>query len=101
MPNWADPNGYSTHKIAWAGYNGQAVVYPQVQEVNGNLVDFTNPAFKKWDGLKNAIAHGDTIMEKPKLAKQFTENYKKFYPTFHKGGSINYNISNILKVWKN
>ena len=85
ITNWENPKQIATHKMSWAtDENGKAIIYPQVQNVNGQLVDFTNPKYKKWDGFDNAVQQGDTIQTTPELAQQYTINYKKFYPQFNK-----------------
>ena len=85
ITNWENPKEISTHKIQWATDDkGNAIIYPQVQNVNGELIDFSNPKYDKWDGYKNAINQGDTIMTTIKLAKKYSKNYKKFYPEFNK-----------------
>ena len=85
ITNWENPNQISTHKISYATDDeGNAIIYPQVQNVNGQLIDFTNPKYDKWDGYKNAINQGDTIQTTVKLAKKYSKNNKKFYPEFTK-----------------
>ena len=85
ITNWENPNQISTHKISYATDDeGNAIIYPQVQNVNGELIDFSNPKYDKWDGYKNAINQGDTIQTTTKLAKEYSKNYKKFYPGFIK-----------------
>ena len=85
ITNWENPKEISTHKISWATDDkGNAIIYPQVQNVNGELIDFSNPKYDKWDGYKNAINQGDTIQTTKKLAKEYSKNYKKFYPGFKK-----------------
>ena len=83
ISDWENPDKIATHKMGWATDDkGNAIVYPQVQNINGTLIDFSNPKFGKWDGFKSAVSHGDTIMTTPKLADEYTNNYKKFYSNF-------------------
>lgn len=84
IPDWSNKNKIATHKMSWAtDANNRAIIYPDVQEVNGELIDYTNPKYGKWDGFKQALLSGDTIQTNIDLAKQYTNNgYKKFYPNF-------------------
>lgn len=88
IQDWEDPNSIATHKLSWACDNGKYYVYPNVQEINGRLYDFTNE--KKygkngWRALDSAIYSGD-VVEVPSAAdaRWFTESYKNFYPKFRK-----------------
>lgn len=90
IKDWENPNNIATHKMSWATDDkGNAIVYPNVQNINGKLIDFTNPKYKKWDGYNSAVQRGDTIMTTSKLAEQYSNNgYKKFYPGFNKEDNI-------------
>lgn len=67
-----------THLLGWATEDNHAVVYPQIQEINGNLVLFDN-----WrDAYNSAVKRGDTLRMTPKEAKWYTKNYKEHYPLF-------------------
>ncbi len=94
IKNWENPNQVSTHKMSWAtNSKGQAIVFPNIQNINGQLHDFTDPKYKhnKWDAFNSAVERGDTLMMTPQEAQQFTENYKPYYPGFEKynsGGQI-------------
>lgn len=90
ISNWENRingrNDVATHKIAWATDNdGNAIVYPDVQEINGRLYDFTDPRNKagRWDALDRAIQTGDTIQMTPEQANFWTHHYKEFYPSFN------------------
>ena len=83
----------STHKLAYATVDNKVVVYPNIQEINGELYDFTDPKNNrgKWDSLKRAINTGDTIQFKNETdANKFVNNYKKEFKGFDKyaGGGI-------------
>lgn len=93
IPDWEDPNGrrIATHKLSVAtDENGIHYIYPEVQNINGQLVDFTNPKIKGHgygDGI--AAERGDTIQigntsRDLRNAIKFTEKYKKLglYPKF-------------------
>lgn len=36
----------------------------------------------EWDALENALNTGDFFIFPPELGKQFTEEYKQYYPKF-------------------
>lgn len=85
--DWQDSTKIATHKLSWATDDkGNAIVYPEVQNINGQLHDFTDPKYnhKQWDSLDSAIERGDTLMISPSQAKLFTENYKQYYDGFNK-----------------
>lgn len=84
----------STHKLAYATIDDKVVVYPNIQEINGELYDFTDPKNNrgKWDSLRRAIDTGDTIQFKNETdADKFVNNYKKEFKGFNKyAGGGNY-----------
>ena len=84
----------STHKLAYATVDNKVVVYPNIQEINGELYDFTDPKNNrgKWDSLRRAINTGDTIQFKNETdADKFVNNYKKEFKGFNKyAGGGNY-----------
>lgn len=86
IPDWEDPNRVATHKLSYTtDGKGNARVYPEVQELNGELFDFTDPKNGKTrkDAYESAMKNGDYIEMSEKDAKWFTaNNYKKFYPSF-------------------
>lgn len=85
IPDWNNPNAVATHKLSYAtDENNNAIVYPEVQNINNELHDFTDPKYKhkKWDALDSAIERGDTIIMSPSEAELFTKNYKKYYQSF-------------------
>ena len=93
IQDWENKNKIATHKLSWAEDNGKVIVFPEVQNINGKLHDFTNPKYNhgKWDALDSAIERGDTLQMTPEQAKMYTENYKKYYPkgkTFDAGRPI-------------
>ena len=81
IQDWESDN-IATHKLGWATDDKGAIVFPNVQRINGKLYDFTDPKNKRgeWDALDSAIQRGDTLRMSPSQAKEFTENYKKYYP---------------------
>lgn len=69
-----------THLLGWATEDNHAVVYPRIQEIDGNLVLFDN-----WrDAYNSAVQRGDTLRMSPEQAEWYTENYKNYYPNFPK-----------------
>ena len=81
IQDWESDN-IATHKLAWATDDKGAIVFPNVQRINGKLYDFTDPKNKrgKWDALNSAIERGDTLRMTPAQAEEFTKTYKKYYP---------------------
>ena len=77
--------------MSWAEDDNGAIVYPNVQNINGRLVDFSRPPYSIWAGYDNAVRNGDTIHMTSEEAEWFTTHYKDYYPGFDeykKGGSI-------------
>lgn len=95
IQDWKDPESIATHKMSWAEADGKFYVYPEVQEIDGRLYDFTDE--KKygkngWRAFESALHSGD-VVEVPSAAdaRWFTESYKNFYPTFDRywsGGKL-------------
>ena len=96
IQDWESDN-IATHKLGWATDDKGAIVFPNVQRINGKLYDFTDPKNKrgKWDALDSAIERGDTLRMTPAQADEFTKTYKRYYPkgkTFKAfGGELNTN----------
>lgn len=95
IPDWETHNAVATHKLSYAEDRGKYIVYPDVQEINGNLYDFTDPKnghyhdgkYRWTDALDSAINRGDTLtFDRESDAKYFTEHYKEYYPSFKEGG---------------
>lgn len=89
IPDWEVKGNVATHKLGWTTMDGKAYVYPLVQEIDGELYDFTDPKYGFDDYDKAAIEHalstGDYVaMPKESDARWFTESYKNHYPTFNK-----------------
>lgn len=97
----------STHRLAWAADDKDAIVYPEVQEIDGKLV-LIDPD----KALESAIEKGDIIRMTPTEAEWFTKNYKTYYPGFDenrdsdfskaavyaKSGKIDYNKLDSIKA---
>ena len=84
----------ATHKLSYATVDDKTIVYPNIQEINGELYDFTDPKNNrgKWDSLRRAIDTGDTLQFNNEAdADKFVNNYKKKFKGFDKyagGGQI-------------
>lgn len=86
MIDWENPSRISTHKMSvGTDKNRNTYIYPNIQEIDGKLVDFTRPPYNKWAGMVSAEERGDTVhvvdIGKGLL---FTQNYKNYYPNFRK-----------------
>lgn len=96
IPDWEDPNKIATHKIAYAEDDGGTILYPHIQERDGELIDYSNPVNQtsdgEWTALVKAKKTGDFVRMTPNEAEWFSKNYKKFYPIFAGGGSIPKNL---------
>lgn len=103
IKNWEFPNRIATHKLSvGTDENGNNYIYPEVQNINGELHDFTDPKYKhnKWDGQISAEEKGDTIhINTIEDGLNFTSNYKDLdiYPKFKNGGGMNYIINGNVK----
>ena len=84
----------ATHKLSYATVDDKTIVYPNIQEINGELYDFTDPKNnrEKWDSLRRAIDTGDTLQFNNEAdADKFVNNYKKKFKGFDKyAGGGNY-----------
>lgn len=66
IPNWEDQyrvlpweKSVSTHKLSvWDNANGGGIIVPDVQEVNGKLIDFTRPPYNNRAAVENALKTG-------------------------------------------
>ena len=106
IKDWEIPGAIATHKLSvGTDKDGNNYIYPEVQNINGGLHDFTNPKYKhnKWDGQISAEERGDTIrINTIQDGLDFTRNYKNLniYPKFNYGGNmiatINGNVKNGL-----
>lgn len=81
IPAWEKPNTVASHKLSYVtDDSGKAIVYPNVQRVENQLVDYTRPPYNKWAGYEHAVQTGDTLKMNPEVAKWFTtDNYKSLY----------------------
>lgn len=95
IPDWKVEGNIATHKLsAEIGEDGRVYVYPNVQEIDGKLKDFTDPKYGysdegRWDAMDSAIKHNDyVVFPDIESAVWFTENYKNkgWFPEFSDGG---------------
>lgn len=103
VADWENPNRTSTHKLSYAQTDEGYIVYPEVQIVDGQIHDFTDPKYNhgKWDALDNAIRNSDTLrFSTEEQALRYTQEYKNKYPEyfkqFNKGGYISNNPTQAL-----
>lgn len=102
IPDWEIKGNVATHKLSYATDDfDNAIVYPNVQNINGQLYDFTNPKYNhgEWDSLDRAINTKDTIRMSPYEAQIFTQNYKQYYPKFDEGTNSD-GVQNDLNFWE-
>lgn len=87
IPDWEHTDCVATHKMAVGKDRGKIKVYPMVQEIDGELHDFTDPKYNhgEYDALESAEKNNDVIVfDNWDDALWFTQNYKKYYATFDK-----------------
>lgn len=80
IKDWKDQNRIATHKLGWATDDHGAFVYPEVQELNGSLYDFTMLPYRQNAAIDQAIENNNIVRMSPEEAQWFTTNYKKYYP---------------------
>ena len=91
IPDWEDPRRIATHKLGVStDENGIHYIYPEVQNINGKLIDYSNPSNPHYNhGDQIAAERGDTIQigktsRDLQNAIKFTKRYKKLgiFPEF-------------------
>lgn len=77
----SNPDGtVSTHKMSYGEEDGKHFVYPEIQDVNGKLIDYSGD---RMNAMRQAIANGDTVQVSKPVADWYSNNnYKKMYPDF-------------------
>lgn len=88
IPDWNNKDDIATHKLSYARVGDRWIIYPNVQNIDGKLYDFSDPKYgldKGWQALDSALYSGDYV-EVPSEAdaRWFTESYKRHYPGFNK-----------------
>lgn len=95
IPDWeSSTDRISTHKLSvGTDENGNHYIFPEVQEINGELIDFTRPPYHRFAGEISAEMRGDTVrVSSLEDAIKFTESYKQYYP-FNNGGNLTHKKS--------
>ena len=93
-------------KLAWSEDETGTIVYPEIQEIDGQLVDLSGDPEKAW---KSAIEHKDYVyFPSNDAADWFTKNYKNYYKgpdktpqAFKQGGQMNVIPEGALHARKN
>lgn len=97
IPNWSNPKQHATHKMAYTQIDSGYIAYPEVQNINGELYDFTDPKnghytnnqYNWKDAVDSALKNKDYIkFDRESDARYFTQSYKNHYPRFFKGGKV-------------
>lgn len=70
-------DSYGTHLLGYGEIDGKTIVFPEIQDINGNLQRLEFPK-----SIRTAYANGDYLEMTPEEAENFTKNYKKYYPDF-------------------
>lgn len=75
------PNGeWGNFKLAWSEDETGTIVYPEIQEINGELIDLSNNPDAAW---KSAIENNDYIyFPSNDAADWFIKNYRNYYKGF-------------------
>ena len=102
IPDWNNKDDIATHKLSYARDGDRWIIYPNVQNIDGKLYDFSDPKYgldKGRQALDSALYSGDYV-EVPSEAdaKWFIESYKRHYPGFNKykdGGNKNSSVDAI------
>ena len=56
IPDWETKGAkIATHKLGWAEDDRGAYVFPEVQEIDGQLIDFSRPPYAP--GIADYMAH--------------------------------------------
>ena len=89
------PDGnWGNFKLSWSEDETGVIVYPEIQEINGKLIDLSGDRDAAWE---SAIKHNDYIyFPSREAAEWFTTHYKEYYKGFDKkpesfkqGGQMN------------
>lgn len=88
IPDWNNKDDIATHKLSYARDGDRWIIYPNVQNIDGKLYDFSDPKYglnKGRQALDSALYSGDYV-EVPSEAdaRWFTESYKIHYPGFNR-----------------
>lgn len=88
IPDWNNKDDIATHKLSYARDGDRWIIYPNVQNIDGKLYDFSDPKYgldKGWQALDSALYSGDYVAVPSEAdARWFTESYKIHYPGFNR-----------------
>ena len=71
---------WGNFKLAWSEDETGVIVYPEIQEIDGKLIDLSNDPDKAWE---LAIKHKDYVyFPSREAAEWFTTHYKDYYKGF-------------------
>lgn len=88
IPDWNNKDDIATHKLSYARDGDRWIIYPNVQNIDGKLYDFSDPKYgldKGRQALDSALYSGDYVAVPSEAdARWFTESYKIHYPGFNK-----------------
>lgn len=93
IPDWEFPDKVTTHKLSYVSGDRSDIVFPEVQEINGKLIDFTDPKNKRDypDAYKSALYRGDYLKVPRGFGERVSRSYKGFFPGFNEyawGGEV-------------
>jgi hypothetical protein len=93
IPDWEFSDKVTTHKLSYMTGDRSDIVYPNVQEINGKLNDFTDPKNKRDypDAYKSALYRGDYLEVPRGFGERVSRSYKGFFPGFNEykwGGEV-------------
>ena len=102
IPNWEDQyrvlpweKSVSTHKLSvWDNANGGGIIVPDVQEVNGKLIDFTRPPYNNRAAVENALKTGDYV----DLPKNVVQPEAYITPAGYIKDAVNFYIDRLNKL---
>lgn len=83
IKDWEHPDKVATHKMSWGIDDYGPYVFPVVQDIDGELHDFSDPSYRHEDIDADKSAHdrGDLFrVSTPYEAAWISENYKRFFP---------------------
>lgn len=89
-----EDGNYGSHLMTWNTDDEGAIVYPEIQEIDGELVHI------KDNPLRRAFDNKNVLFMSPEEAELFTKEYKKYFPKFFKEFQEKYNPSDNLPDYR-
>jgi hypothetical protein len=85
IPNWEDQyrvlpweKSVSTHKLSvWDNANGGGIIVPDVQEVNGKLIDFTRPPYNNRATEEDYDSEFSEVLRKDRNSKKYQQEISR------------------------